>query len=182
MDELSGWWENYRKATLSSNNFTSSHGGPNDDQQRVNQLLTHEMFIEFMSHAEDSARSWKTELLLWRWEYRFLSWKDGACQSRRPTGLERMDSWTHLALWAKAVLVASDRNLIWITKRKCIVMKQSPGIVGGQPGFRSNWNQGLYSHQDKGAHCMDCFLCLESSSLPFTVSTIRYSSVLQSPL
>lgn len=48
-----------RRSVLSC--FTSfSHGGQGDPQQRVNQLLMHEMFIEFLSHAGESARSSKT--------------------------------------------------------------------------------------------------------------------------
>lgn len=61
----------------------------------------------------------------------------------RPTGLGRINSWTSLTLWARTLLVASDRNLIWITKRKCIVMKPIPWKSRGSARLQKQLEPGV---------------------------------------
>lgn len=106
------------------------------------------MFTEFLLHAGDSARSSKTApALKVRWPYRGTVSNMGPGRMGWPPEFGRKESWTSFTLWARTFLVASDRKLIWSTKRECIVMK--PILWKDQLVFRTDWKQRLDCHQDK---------------------------------
>lgn len=111
--------------------------------RRVNQLSKHEMSLEFLFRAGDSAGSSKTDLLLCR----FLTGKEGPGTVRRPSGFQARTAPRFLSQdfpgckWLKPNLNCKEKNVL--------SRHQSPGRGGDQPGVQSDWNHGLNSHQNK---------------------------------